>query len=371
MAKKRKERESRAKRLASRKSSRRTDRSGRRSSREIRVALIGVGNVASGFVQAVYAKVLNGIWHDVIGGYKRDNIKIVAAFDIDNRKVGKDLSEAIFSEPNVTPKFSSVERTGITVQPGMVNYQIPRHLDNLSVGAENFLELLKAAKADVVLNLIPSGMADTSLDYAQAALKANCSFVNTTPEAIANDNSLKAKFATAKLVLVGDDLLSQFGGTAFHKGILDFMDSRGLRIEKSYQLDVGGGNETLNTINERVKFEKREIKTESISEEIPYKFETVAGTTDYVDYLGNNRTSYFWIQAKSLFDSEVKIDVYLRTNDAANAGNVLIDVIRAVSKAKESRRYGSPKEICDYGFKKLTNPALLRKAREEFFGVYG
>jgi myo-inositol-1-phosphate synthase len=381
MAEKKKERKSKGKTLRAKERMRRSESSRSRfkirafspnkAGPEIKVAIIGVGNVASGFVQAIYSQELKGIWHNVIGGYKKNDVKVVGAFDIDRRKVGKDLAEAIFSEPNVTPRFAPIDRTGILVQPGTVNYEIPGHLASQTVGVDNFAELLEIAKADIVLNLLPSGMADASFDYAQAALKAGCSFINATPDRVANDTSLRSKFAAAKLVLVGDDLLSQFGGTAFHKGILDFMNSRGLKIEKSYQLDVGGGNETLNTINERVKFEKREIKTGSISEEIPYKFETVAGTTDYVDYLGNNRTSYFWIQAKSFFDSDVKIDVYLRTNDAANAGNVLLDVIRAVAKAKESRKYGSPKEICDYGFKKLAKPVQLRKAHEEFLRIYG
>jgi myo-inositol-1-phosphate synthase len=342
-----------------------------RSSKGIRVALIGVGNVASAFVQMIYAGDVKGIWHERIGGFERTDLKIVGVFDIDARKVGRDLSEAIFAEPNVTPRFSEVGQTGIVVQPGIANYEIPKHIMGTPVKSDDFGELLKACQADVVLNLIPSGMHQTSYEYAEAALRAGSSFVNATPSSVATDAALVRRFENAGLVIVGDDLLSQFGGTAFHKGILDFMNSRGLQIEKSYQLDVGGGSETLNTINEEIKLDKREIKTGSISEEIPYKFETVAGTTDYVDYLGNNRTSYFWIQAKTLFDSDIKIDVYLRTNDGANAGNILLDVTRAVSKAKSQRRYGSQQEICDYGFKKPLRPALLRKAHEEFFARYG
>jgi myo-inositol-1-phosphate synthase len=345
-------------------------KSGKSEVKGIKVALIGIGNVASCFVQSVHATEVRGMWHEKIGGYTRRDIKIVGAFDVDKRKVGKDLADAIFSEPNVSPKFSEVPKTGIFVQPGVVNHDLPRHLTSQSIGGSDFEERLRMTGADIALNLIPSGMPDTSYDYAQAALKARCSFINATPEAIATDRLLVNNFQAAKLLVVGDDLLSQFGGTAFHKGILDFMNSRGLTIEKSYQLDVGGGNETLNTINESVKLEKRDIKTESISEELPYKFETVAGTTDYVDYMGNNRTSYFWIQAKSFFDSDVKIDIYLRTNDAANAGNVLFDVIRAVARARQTRRFGSPKEICEYGFKKLPKPALLRKAHDEFLSSY-
>lgn len=356
-----------SKRLASKIQQRRPST---KRSKGIKVAIVGVGNVASAFVQAIYSKDLKGKWHERIGGHETSDIKLVAAFDIDKRKIGRDLSEAIFASPNVCPHYVAIPPTGIVVQPGIVNYEIPRHVTTDPKGTDNFTELLASSGAEILLNLIPSGMPDTTFDYAQAALKAGCSFVNGSPASVVSDLSLLHKFEVAKLLLIGDDILSQFGGTAFHKGILDFMNSRGLRIEKSYQLDVGGGTETLNTINEGVKLEKRDIKTESISEELPYKFETVAGTTDYVDYMGNNRTSYFWIQGRSLFDSEVKIDIYLRTNDAANAGNILLDVVRAVSKAKEQRRFGSPKEICSYGFKKPSQPALLRRGTEEFLKRY-
>jgi myo-inositol-1-phosphate synthase len=344
-----------------------------RKKKEIKVALLGVGNVASALLQAIYAGELKGVWHEIIGGYKRSDIKIVAAFDIDTRKVGKDLADVIHSPPNVTPEFCKINSvTGIVVQPGVVNKdEVPNHLAGQVTGSQNFSDLLELSDSDIALNLLPSGMAKTSADYAKACLGAGVSLVNATPEKIANDAKIARAYQKAKRVVVGDDLMSQFGGTAFHKGILDFMNSRGLRVAKSYQLDVGGGAETLNTINERVKFEKRDIKTEAIAEELPYKFETIAGTTDYVDYMGNNRTSYFWIQARSLFDSEVKIDVYLRTNDAANAGNILLDVVRAAARAKDTGDYGAPRAICDYGFKKLSKPALLRSAHDNFFKTYG
>lgn len=338
--------------------------------RSIKVALIGVGNVASAFVQSLYSRKVEGIWHPRIGGYRREDIELVSAFDVDKKKIGKDLSEAIFTLPNVGPKFAEVKRTGIIVQPGILLDDVPKHLSAETAGTENFTDLLKQSKPDVALNLIPSGMQDTSSEYAAAAIQAKCNFVNATPASIATDKAIRSKFSSSKLVVAGDDLMSQFGGTAFHKGILDFMNSRGLKIEKSYQLDVGGGNETLNTIREDVRTEKRDIKTDIIAEEIPYKFKTMAGTTDYVDYMGNNRTSYFWIAAKSFFDSNVEIDVYLRTNDGANAGNVLLDVTRAVAKSQREHHFGAQKEICDYGFKKLPKPVLLHKAHAEFLKKY-
>jgi myo-inositol-1-phosphate synthase len=340
------------------------------ASKQINVAIVGVGNAASVFVQSLYSRNVGGIWHQKIGGFAKDDVKLVAAFDTDDRKVGKDLSEAIFSEPNVSRRFANVKKTGIEVQAGIAADETKRS-DIAGVDPKAFGEQLKSSGAHVALNLIPSGLQKMSSEYANASIGAECSFVNATPSIVASDKKISARFASRKLVVVGDDLLSQFGGTAFHKGILDFISSRGVKIEKSYQLDVGGGKETLNTINEEVKLEKRDIKTHSIAAEVPYAIQTVAGTTDYVDYMGNDRTSYFWISGKSFFDSDVKIDIYLRTNDGANAGNVLLDVVRAVAACARRGIYGSPKEICEYGFKKLSKPALLRDAQVAFLEKFG
>ena len=317
-------------------------------------------------VQAAYAKRIEGVWHKRVGGYDVRDIEIVAAFDIDKRKNGVDLSQAIFQKPNVTPKLEDIAQSGIIVKAGIMKDEVPRHLEGSVESVNSIAKELKESGSSVALNLIPSGMPKTSLAYANECLKTGVSLINATPAKLATNTSLGKRFRSAKLVIAGDDLMSQFGATAFHKGILDFINSRGIRVDKSYQLDVGGGNETLNTISEEIKLAKRDIKTESIAAEIPYKFATVAGTTDYVDYMGNNRTSYFWISGRGFFDSEVKIDVYLRTNDGANSANVLFDVVRAVSQSLRKKEYGAVPEICDFGFKRLPKPVLLHDAHKEF-----
>lgn len=330
------------------------------------MAIIGVGNVASALVQGIYSKKLPGLWHAKIGGHAFRDIEVVAAYDIDKRKIGLSLSEAIFQNPNVGPRFVDVKLPNIKVLDGILSDQVPANLSDYVESHPSIVDSLKRSKAEIALNLIPSGMHRTSEAYASQCLQAGVSFVNCTPTVLAQKPAVQRKFRKARLIVVGDDLMSQFGGTAFHKGILDFINSRGIRIDKSYQLDVGGGNETLNTISEEVKMEKRDIKTESISAEVPYKFATVAGTTDYVDYMKNNRTSYFWISGRGAFDSEIGIDVYLRTNDGANAVNVLLDVIRAVSYCLKHKWYGSSAEINGYGFKKLAKQLRLQVAHKEF-----
>lgn len=345
---------------------------------KIRIALIGIGNCACSLVQGIiyYSEndSRNGLWHRLIGNYRVSDLEIVEAFDIDAKKIGLDLSEAIFSKPNVAKKYFDVNALNVKVKRGFLYDDLSYHLRN-SFDVKNdepcdMIDALKESRVDVLVNLISSGLDKTSKFYAEVAIRSGCCFINATPSLVASDESMVKNFKEENLVVVGDDLMSQFGGTAFHKGILDFMHNRGIRIMKSYQLDVGGGTETFNTLNEDVKFIKRNIKTKAISIELPYEFETVAGTTDYVDYLQNDRTSYYWIQGEGFLGSSVRFDIYLRSSDGPNAGNILLDVIRAVKVAKDEGEFGAPLDICGYGFKHPPKIIKLRDAYENFVSKY-
>jgi myo-inositol-1-phosphate synthase len=337
--------------------------------RKVRISIVGIGNSASYFLRGMkyYADNDNrsGLWHPSVGGYRVSDLEVVSAYDVDSNKIGLDLSNAIKSNKNT--KDDQLTRMDIPVLPGILKDSLPvsvAKVISLQGGlVDDIADTLEKSGANVVLNLISSGLIESSKAYAEASLKAGCCFINATPTFIASDAELVKKFIKQKLVVAGDDLMSQFGGTVFHKGIVGFMDQRGMKVEKSYQLDVGGGTETLNTIDEDIRAAKRKIKTTAISAEAPYDFRTVAGTTDYVDYLNDNRTSYFWIEGKGFLNSNVKIDIYLRTNDGSNAGNVLLDVVRAVYAAKERGDFGSPMEICGYGFK---HPPTLLKLPQAF-----
>ena len=345
---------------------------------KIRIALIGIGNCACSLVQGIsyYGEddSRDGLWHRLVGRYKVSDLEIVEGFDINAKKIGLDLSEAIFSKPNVAKKYFNVEPSNVKVKKGFLYDELSNHLRN-SFDVKNgepydIIDRLKNSKVDVLVNLISSGLDKTSKSYAEVANKAGCCFINATPSLIASDENFVGKFKEENLVVIGDDLMSQFGGTAFHKGILDFMHNRGIKIKKSYQLDVGGGTETLNTLNEDVKFMKRNMKTKAISIELPYKFETVAGTTDYVDYMQNDRTSYYWIQGEGFLGSSVRFDIYLRTSDGPNAGNILLDVIRAVKVAKDEGDFGAPLDICGYGFKHAPKNIKLKDAYQNFTSKY-
>jgi myo-inositol-1-phosphate synthase len=341
-----------------------------------KIAIAGIGNCASVFLQGLEFYSGNesrGLWHRTVGGLRPGDIKVVAAFDIDPRKVGLELSKAAFAPPNVARRYVKLTRGRVAVDAGISKGDTAPHLKGVKVqrtSPDEVANRLEESEADILVNLISSGPEASSEEYARAALRAECAFVNCTPSLTLKRNKLVADFQKAKLPLVGDDLMSQFGGTVFHKGLLGLMVKRGIKISKSYQLDVGGGSETLNTIDEEIKMAKREVKTTAIASEVPYKFETVAGTTDFVDYMGNDRTSYFWFEGIGFMDSDISVDVYLRSSDGANAGNVLLDVIRATHRCMKIGKLGTVGEICAYGFKSPPKPFRFDEAYAKFAALF-
>jgi len=343
---------------------------------KVKVALIGVGNCASAFIQGIqyYGKLGKaedciGLRNPVLAGLSPKDIQVVAAFDVDERKVGKDLSEAIFAVPNNAPKVSDVPSTGVKVNKGPL-------LDGIGKSTEAFIQvsgvpdgnvakILKDAGAEVVVNLLPSGASKASQWYAEQALIGGCAFVNATPTFIASDDAWAKRFADAKLPLVGDDLVDQVGSTALHKTLLKLLSDNGVKIDETYQLDVGGGTESVDTMD-RTRDAKRAIKTESVAASIPYKAEIVAGSTDYVDFLQNKRDSYFWISGVYFCNAPMKIDLKFQTVDAPNAGSVLFDVVRAMKLAIEKKLSGALEPICAYGFKRPPKIVPLEVADNEF-----
>ena len=343
---------------------------------KVKVALIGVGNCASSFIQGIqyYGKLEKpadhiGLRHPVLAGLSPKDIEVVAAFDVDQHKVGLDLSEAIFAKPNNAPKVSEVPKSNVKVSKGPLMDGVgesTKVLIEVSKAADaDVAKVLKAAGAEVVINLLPSGATKASQWYAEQALAAGCAFVNATPTFIASDPAWAKKFETAKLPLVGDDLIDQVGSTALHKTLLKLLSDNGVHINETYQLDVGGGTESVDTMD-RSRDAKRTIKTESVRLSIPYKAEIVAGSTDYVDFLQNKRDSYFFISGVYFCNAPMKIDLKFQTVDAPNAGSVLFDVVRAVKLALTKKQKGALEPICAYGFKRPPQMVSLEAADEQF-----
>jgi myo-inositol-1-phosphate synthase len=224
---------------------------------------------------------------------------------------------------------------------------------------------LKETEAEIALNMLPSGAIKATEYYAQQALKAKCAFVNVTPVPIANNSSWSERFKSKGLPVVGDDLIDQVGATTLHKMLLQLLAENGVRISETYQLDVGGGTESLDTLD-RTKETKRALKTKAVASALPYKTEIVAGSTDYVDFLENRRDSYFWIKGEYFGKAPVRMDIRLCTADAPNAGSVLFDVIRAMKIAMERKAAGALESVSAYAFKNPPRITPLITANQWF-----
>lgn len=325
---------------------------------DIKVAIAGVGNCCSSLIQGIeYYKNGNkeGLLHKKIGPFEVSDLKFVAAFDIDSKKVGKDLSKAIFAAPNKAPKFKDVGMLGVKVDMGLApDVMEEKTMSEIKLSNKKPVDvskILSNTKTDILVNLISGGSDKASRLYAEAALKTGCAYLNATPAGIVNDLSIINAFKKKGLPLAGDDLLSQMGATVLHMGLLEFLNGRGVKIEESYQLDVGGGSESINTL-EKTRETKRKIKTDAVKNSLPYEFSLVSGSADFVDFLINGRDSFFYIRGKYFSEAPFSLDVKLSTVDGPNSGAVLLDTIRALKIALNKGIGGPVDEICSYGFKR-------------------
>jgi myo-inositol-1-phosphate synthase len=341
---------------------------------KIRVGLIGVGNCASAIVQGVYyysstgKEGYKGLKYPNIGGFHPEDVEFVCAFDVAKGKVGKDLSEAIFAPPNNSPKIAEVPRLGVEVLKGPV-------MDGLNEYARKIIEVdsskdvdvaekLEESGVEIVINLLPGGAQKASLWYAEESLKAGCAFINATPTIIASDPAWDIRFHKAGLPIVGDDLMDQVGATFMHKTVLEALAKRGVSISETYQLDVGGGMESADI--ERVWGTKRMIKTKTVESTLPYKASVVAGSTDFVEFLGNRRDSYIWVSGTYFGGASFEMEIRLNTLDAPNAGSILLDVIRSVKIALNRGDAGHILPISAYAFKHPSKILPLQETEKLF-----
>jgi myo-inositol-1-phosphate synthase len=317
-----------------------------------------MGNVAKTLIKGLefYKNSTVGLWHPNLAGFTVNDTIIVGIFDVDSTKVGKKVSELITDY--------KINSNNLVVQPGIIEDPTPPHLMNYgqlkSVRYSEFVDTLKKLRPDFLINLVSSGMDKSGESYAKAALEVGSSFFNATSSKITTPQTRSA-FESKDLMILGDDMMSQFGGTAFHRGMIEFMTNRGMTIQKAYQLDVGGNPDTQNTMAEELREKKRRIKTESIAIETPYPFKSTAGTTEYAEQLGNSRVSYYWMEAKGFLDSTVEMDLTLRTNDSANGCNIILDSIRAAKMAISKKDLSKSEIISAYAFK---NPSKKMKIRD-------
>jgi len=329
------------------------------------VALVGVGNSASALIQGVeYYKnskegeTVPGLMHVNFGGYHIKDIKFVAAFDVDKNKIGKDLAEAIFTKPNCCAKFANVPPLGVKVSPGPVLDGVAKHMrEPFNVYSENEVKpadvasVLKEADAEILINYLPVGSHNATRFYAQAALDAGCAFINCIPEFIASDPAWSRKFEERGLPVAGDDIKSQLGATILHRNLVRLCVDRGVIVDETYQLNLGGDTDFLNmTVEERLKT-KRISKTEAVKSLVPYDVPTRIGPSDYVPFLGNKKICYIWLKGRKFGDRPLTITVKLEVEDSPNSAGVVIDVIRAVKLALDRKIAGPLISISSYAFK--------------------
>jgi myo-inositol-1-phosphate synthase len=332
----------------------------------IKVALVGIGNTASALVQSLeevkHGKEIPGIL-DL--PFSPQDIEISAAFDIDKRKVGKPLSEAIFAKPNVVPQYTKVN-TQITVLRGPTLDGNKGSLSNIIEESDedpiDVSSVLKEEKIDVVVNLLPTGVNEATLFYAKSALDSSAAFINASPTEVVK--KLGKDFENNKIPLFGDDLISQIGGTIFHTGIIEFLKSRGVKINRSYQIDISGNTETLITLEDWRKDLKKDIKSSYISSKTNGA-QVVAGTSDYVEFLGDRRVSYMVIEGEYALGENIRVDISLKTHDAPNAVQPLIDLIRLAKLAKNRGIGGAIQPICGYYFKNSYKYGSIEEAKKD------
>lgn len=332
---------------------------------EIRVALVGVGNSASALVQGTqyykYAReaaTVPGLMHVNFGGYHIEDVRFVAAFEVNEKKIGKDLAEAIFTEPNCCERFAEVPLLGVKVSAAPIMDGVAEHMrETFHVYKEGEIKLadvaetLKKSKAEILINYLPVGSKEAARFYAQTALDAGCAFINCMPEFIASDAVWSGRFEEKGLPIAGDDIKSQLGATILHRSLARLCVDRGVIIDETYQLNLGGDTDFQNmTVEERLKT-KRISKTEAVTSLVPYDLPTRIGPSDYVPFLRNKKICYLWIKGRKFGDRPLTITAKLEVEDSPNSAGVVIDIIRAVKLALDRKIAGQLLSISSYAFK--------------------
>ena len=297
--------------------------------------------------------------HVNFGGYHINDIRFVAAFEVNKNKIGKDLSQAIFTLPNCAVKFADVPNLGVTVQPAPIMDGVAPHMREAfniydgSATKESVVQVLKDTKAEVLVNYLPVGSHDAVRFYAQCAIDAGCAFVNCMPEFIGSDSSGEwpEKFEKAGLPVLGDDIKSQVGATILHRNLVRLCLDRGVIVDETYQLNLGGDTDFQNmTVENRLK-SKRISKTEAVTSLVPYALPTRIGPSDFVGFLNNKKICYISLKGRKFGDRPINISVKLEVEDSPNSAGVVIDLIRAAKIALDRKIAGALLSMPAYAFK--------------------
>jgi myo-inositol-1-phosphate synthase len=368
-----------------------TNGKARRSDDKVRVAIIGVGNCANSLLQGVeYYKdapddqFVPGLMHVNLGGYHVSDVEFTAAFDVTAEKVGQDLADAIWAHPNDTVKFADVPKTGVTVSRGMTHDGIGKYLSDVVTKApgetDDVVGILRDTKTDVVVNYLPVGSEMATKWYTEQILEAGCAMVNCIPQFIARENYWQRRFEERGLAIIGDDIKSQVGATITHRVLTSLFRERGVHLDRTMQLNVGGNSDFLNML-ERDRLESKKIsKTNAVTSMLDYDLgerNVHVGPSDYVPWLTDRKWAYIRMEGKSFGDVPLNVELKLEVWDSPNSAGIVIDAVRMAKLALNNGVAGAlegpssylmkspPKQIVDDEAHELVEQFIRKHARKQ------
>jgi myo-inositol-1-phosphate synthase len=354
---------------------------------KIRIGIVGVGNCASALIQGLsyYSKKrdeLIGLMHFEICGYKPEDIEVVAAFDIDKRKVGKNLRDAIFALPNCTKLIDrDITQPDITVSMGHVLDGISPHMKDYPeeriflVSDEkpvDVVSILKEKNVEILMNYLPVGSENAARFYAECCLESGTSLINCIPVFIASDEEWAERFKQKGIPVIGDDVKSQIGATIIHRSLIKLFDDRGVKIDRTYQLNTGGNTDFLNMLNQERLVSKKISKTEAVQSllDVPIPTENIhIGPSDYVPWQNDNKVCFMRIEGRIFGDIPINMELRLSVEDSPNSGGCIIDAIRCCKVARDRKASGVLESISAYTMKhpiKQFPDSIAKTMVEEF-----
>jgi myo-inositol-1-phosphate synthase len=314
---------------------------------KVRLAIVGVGNCASALVQGLeYYKdadtddAVPGLMHVDLGGYHVRDVEVVAAFDVDAKKVGKDVAEAILSEPNNTIRFAEVPHLGISVQRGPTLDSLGRYyretIDESDAPPVDVAQALRDVEADVLVSYLPVGSEEAAKHYAQATIDAGVAFVNCLPVFIASDKTWAAKFVAAGVPIIGDDIKSQVGATIVHRVLTKLFEDRGVKLNRTYQLNFGGNMDFMNMLERERLVSKKKSKTQSVQSQLRKpldKNDIHIGPSDHVPWLEDRKWAQIRLEGQAFGDVPLSVELKLEVWDSPNSAGIVIDAVRCAKLA--------------------------------------
>lgn len=363
---------------------------------KVKVALVGIGNCASSLAQGIYYYREGngdaiGLMHERIGGYGPEDIEIVAAFDIDKRKIGKDVGEAIYAPPNCTKVFfSDVPTTGVIVRKGPVLDGVSKHMkdygeaerfvisDDRELSKKEVIDLLRTSGAQLLLNYLPVGSEAATRFYVECALEAGVGLVNNIPVFIASDPEWARRFEEKGLPVIGDDIKAQLGATITHRALVDLFRKRGVELDRTYQLNTGGNTDFLNMLNHSRLASKKESKTEAVQAVTGRRLEKAdihIGPSDYVRWQKDNKVCFIRMEGRLFGDVPMELELRLSVEDSPNSAGVALDAIRcaklALDRGKGGVLHAPSAYFCKHPPRQYTDDEAYRMTEAFIEGQWG